>query len=85
MLDIVDLWICTSQHVFSRYHILGFKFFFLVDLGKDKNHQEVPKHEESRFFSLFLPDDRRIQKALKHTDPADPVPDPQHRKRHFIY
>jgi hypothetical protein len=38
-----------------------------------KSHKEVTKQQESRFFLLFLLDDRE---AKKHTDPTDL--DPQH-------
>ncbi len=50
-----------------------------------KSHKGVTKHQQSRFFLLFLLDDRRIrtsyqwiriQEAQKQSDPTDP--NPQH-------
>jgi hypothetical protein len=37
-----------------------------------KSHKEVPKQQESRFFLLFLLNERRIKEAQKHTDPTVP-------------
>jgi hypothetical protein len=61
------------------------KFFCLflfegtfTSLFKDKNQKEVTKQYKSRFFLVFLLNDKRIrmQEAQKHVDPVDS--DPQH-------
>jgi hypothetical protein len=54
-----------------------------------KSPKEVTRQYESRFFLLFLLDERRIQihtsdlwirirEAQKHVDPVDPDSDPEH-------
>jgi hypothetical protein len=47
--------------------------------SKIKSKTEVIKQWESRFFLLFLLDDKRIririQETQKHMDPTDPDPD----------
>jgi hypothetical protein len=71
-------------HYFLKPHLHHFE--------KVKSHKEVTKQKESRFFLLFLLDDRMISSRIrtsdkrtngsgsrrpqKHTDPTDP--DPQH-------
>jgi hypothetical protein len=44
---------------------------------KDKTPKEVTKQWQSRFFLLFLLDDRRIRMAQKHVEP-DQDSDPEH-------
>jgi hypothetical protein len=72
-------------------------YYFLKVLhrhfSKVKNQKEVTKQKKSRFFLLFLLNDRRIRSRIhtsdkwiriqdvqKHVDPVDPDldPDPQH-------
>jgi hypothetical protein len=63
---------------------------FIIDLQdadkklKIKSKKEITKQKKSRFFLLFLLNDRRIQKAQKHVDPVDPDsdPDPQPVPQH---
>jgi hypothetical protein len=62
----------------------------LHHFSKIKSPKEVTKQQESRFFILFLLDDRRIRirihtydwirirEAKKHVDPVDPDSDPEH-------
>jgi hypothetical protein len=67
-----------SANYFLKVHLL---YIFL----KIKSQKEVTKQKESRFFILFLLDDRRIrirtsdqririQEVQKHMDPTDPDP-----------
>jgi hypothetical protein len=53
---------------FSAYYFLKVHLHHFLNI---KSHKEVAKQQESRFFLIFLLDDRRIQEAQKHTDPTD--------------
>jgi hypothetical protein len=64
---------------FSKFFVASYLLkVHLYHFPKIKSDKEVTKQYESRFFLLFLLDDRRIriQEAQKHLDPMDP--DPQH-------
>ncbi len=71
---------------FSAYYFLKvpgtFSSFF--NDKKAKRSHEVTKQYESRFFLVFLLDDRRtrIQEAQKHMQPTDL--DPQHCRCHLL-
>ncbi len=78
---------CYFRHCYWRRQQKNFYYFLKVHLhnfSKIKNPKKVTKLLESRFFLIFLLDERRIririQEAEKHTDPTDPDSDqdPQH-------
>ena len=77
----------TKNKFFKKFFFLFIPFwrFIFQKFSKIKSHKEVIKQLESRFFILFLLDDRRIriQEAKKHTDPMDP--DPQHRMENKLF
>jgi hypothetical protein len=71
--------------VFSAYYFLK---VHLHHYSKIKSQKEVTKQRESRFFLLFLLDDRRIririQGTPKHMDPTDLDPDADQDPQHCL-
>ncbi len=61
-------------HFFAYYFLKVHLHHFSL---KIKSHKEVTKQYRSRFFLLFLLDDRRIRirEAKKFRDPTDPNPE----------
>ncbi len=73
---VVDLQSRRQQKTNFNKKFSAFYFWrniFLI-FQRKKRQKEVTKQQESRFFLLFLLDDRRIRiwEAQKHVDPVDP-------------
>ncbi len=49
----------------TKYYFYYFLKVHLHDFSKIKSHKEVTKQKESRFFLLFLLDDRRIRSRIR--------------------
>ncbi len=76
-------WSQQKTNSLKDFQLISFQRYILHHFSQIKSQKEVTKQEESRFFLLFLLDDRRIrirvQEAKKHADPdPDSYPDPQH-------
>jgi hypothetical protein len=68
---------------FSAYYFLK---VLLNHFSQVKSQKEATKQKKSRFFLLFLLNDRRIriQEAQKHVDPEDPDPDSDPDPQHWL-
>ncbi len=86
----------VGRSFFLPNHGYNFLKAHLHQFSKIMSPKEVTKQEVSRFFLLFLLDDRRliegsgsgstgirIREAQKHVDPVDPDSDPDPDAKHF--